>query len=228
LAEAATGLAPRRWGLGDVAVGLIPFAISALSLFAATDDDDSATTLGTLVAGSLFLWIFLVGVPVVATRLKGNGPVRDLGFRLVPSDIAYVLLGVFLQAVVVWLIYWPILKLLDRPEDDVSSEAQELIDSASGGGIAILILFVCVGAPIAEELFFRGLLLRAFEKRYTLPIAVVASTVLFALTHFQGIQFPALLLFGAVASVLAARTGRLGPSIFCHIGFNAWTVAVLL
>jgi len=37
-----------------------------------------------------------------------------------------------------------------------------------------------------------------------------------------------LLLFGAVAGVLTVRTGRLGPAILCHMGFNAWTVVQLL
>jgi membrane protease YdiL (CAAX protease family) len=52
--------------------------------------------------------------------------------------------------------------------------------------------------------------------------------VVFGLAHFQGIQLPALLLFGGVAALLAVRTGRLGPAILCHVGFNAWTVFQLL
>ena len=34
--------------------------------------------------------------------------------------------------------------------------------------------------------------------------------------------------FGAVLGILAYRTGRLGPSIATHMGFNAVTAAVLL
>lgn len=221
--------APRRWGLGDVAIGLIPFALIAVALLAASDGgDDAELTVGGLVANSLILWAFLIGVPVIATRLKGNGPVHDLGLRLRPVDLLGFPLGVVLQAVVIPLLYWPLLEILDRPSDDVSNEAQKLVDSASGAGVLVLVLVVCVGAPFAEELFFRGLFLRAVEKRWALTAAVVVTTVLFGLTHFQGIQLPALLVFGAVAGVLAARTGRLGAPILCHIGFNAWTVLLLL
>jgi membrane protease YdiL (CAAX protease family) len=214
-----------------VAVGLIPFAISGLSLLATTGGDngnDDDVTIGTLVAASVFGWLFLIGVPVFATRLKGNGPVRDLRLRFAPVDVAAFPLGVALQAIAVPLLYWPILRLLDQTPDDVSAEARELTDAASGGGIAVLILVVCVGAPFAEELFYRGLLLRAVEKRWDLRAAVIASTVVFALAHFQGIQLPALLMFGLVASLLAARTGRLGPAMLCHAGFNAWTLFELL
>jgi membrane protease YdiL (CAAX protease family) len=222
--------APRRWGLGDVAVGLIPTAVAALGYLATvgSDEPDPAPTLGGLVVGSLFLWIFIVGVPLIATTRKGQGPVRDLGLRFRWVDLAAFPLGCVLQAVVIPLLYWPLLELLDRRSGDVEHEARELVDAASGPGILLLVLVVAIGAPVAEELFYRGLLLRSVEKRWTLAVGAVVATVVFALAHLQGIQLPALLVFGGVASYLAARTGRLGPSILCHAGFNAWTLFFML
>lgn len=219
-----------RWGLGDAAVGLAPFVLVGLTLLAASGDDgdDTPITIGALVANSLLLWIFLIGVPVFATRVKGNGPVADLGLRFRASDAGSFVLGVALQALLVPAMYWPIFRLSDLDADDVSADARELVDAASGPGIAVLVLVVCIGAPVAEELFFRGLLLRALERRWQVGVALVVSSVLFAASHFQGIQFPALLVFGAVAGYLAVRTGRLGPAIACHAGFNAWTVFQLL
>lgn len=202
--------------------------MSLLAAAGSETDEADETTIAALAAVSLILWTFLVGVPLVATRFKGAGPVRDLGLRFRPVDLAAFPLGVALQAVVVPALYWPLLRLLDRTAGDVESEARELTDAASGAGIAVLVVIVCIGAPFAEELFFRGLLLRAVEKRWSLAVAVVASTVVFGLSHFQGIQLPALLLFGAVAGVLTVRTGRLGPAILCHAGFNAWTLFLLL
>lgn len=192
------------------------------------DADDADITLGGLVANSLLLWVFLVGVPLVATRLKGRGPVVDLGLQIAAGDAGAFVLGVLLQAVAVPALYWPLLRLTDYSTDDVSADARELVDAASGPGIALLVVVVCVGAPIAEELFFRGLLLRAIDKRWGVVAAVVGSTLVFAASHFQGVQFPALVLFGAVAAALVVRTGRLGTAIACHAGFNAWTVFQLL
>jgi membrane protease YdiL (CAAX protease family) len=60
------------------------------------------------------------------------------------------------------------------------------------------------------------------------PLGVVASVVVFGLAHLQGIQLPALLLFATASALLAVRTGRLGPSMLCHAGFNAWTIFQLL
>lgn len=218
-----------RWGLGDAAVGLAPFVLVGLTLLAGGGDDDGdPVTIGTLVANSVLLWIFLVGVPLFATRVKGNGPVADLGLRFRASDAYAFGLGVALQAIVVPLLYWPLFRLTDLTSDDVAEDARELVDAASGAGILVLVLVVCIGAPFAEELFFRGLLLRSLDKRWGVGVALVASTVLFGASHFQGIQFPALVVFGAVAGVLAVRSGRLGPAIACHAGFNAWTVFQLL
>jgi membrane protease YdiL (CAAX protease family) len=85
-----------------------------------------------------------------------------------------------------------------------------------------------VAAPVVEELFFRGLVLRSIQARYSDWLAVVGSAVLFALVHFQPVQLPALLLFGIVVGYLALRTKRLGMSIFAHAGFNATTIVYLL
>ena len=209
----------------------MPFYIGLLGLLSSSGSDtdtDTELTIGILVVSSLVGWLFSVGVPVVATSLKGNGPVADLGLRFEPRDLLFFPLGVAIQAVAVPLLYWPILQVLDKTTDDVSSEARELVDSASGLGILVLVLIVAVGAPIAEELFYRGLVLRSVERRWTTTVAVVASTALFGVVHLQGLQLPALLLIGAVLAALTVRTGRLGPAILCHSGFNACTLFILL
>jgi membrane protease YdiL (CAAX protease family) len=35
-------------------------------------------------------------------------------------------------------------------------------------------------------------------------------------------------MFGLIAGWLAQRDGRLGRAIWAHVGFNAWTVGLLL
>ena len=93
--------------------------------------------------------------------------------------------------------------------------------------MVLLVVLVVVGAPIIEELFFRGLLLRSIQARWSDTLALVGSSVLFGLAHFELLQLPALVMFGLVAGYCAQRTGRLGMSIWAHVGFNATTVAFL-
>ncbi|MDQ1494218.1 MAG: protease family protein, partial [Actinomycetota bacterium] len=101
-------------------------------------------------------------------------------------------------------------------------------DKAHGAGVVLLILVVAVAAPIVEEIFFRGLVLRSLERRMSRGWAIVVSSAVFGAAHFEPLQFPALFLFGLVAAILATRTGRLGPGIWAHVAFNAVAVAGLL
>jgi membrane protease YdiL (CAAX protease family) len=70
--------------------------------------------------------------------------------------------------------------------------------------------------------------MRSVSAQWTDGLALVVSSVLFGIAHFQLIQLPALILFGLVLGYMAQRTGRLGMSIFAHAGFNATTVYLLL
>ena len=209
----------------------MPALVSGLALLGsdATIDDDTVT-LTALLVGQLFVWAFLLGAPLVATRLKGNGPVADFGLRVEVGDIPRGLaIGVLTQAVLVTVLYIPILWLLGEfDSDDIEREARRVLDSTSGAGLIVLFVLIVVLAPIIEELFFRGLLLRAIERRFGSGWAIAGSSILFGLSHLQGIQLPALVMFGAIAAVLTVRSGRLGPAIFAHIGFNGWTFAILV
>ena len=51
-------------------------------------------------------------------------------------------------------------------EDRLTENAKDLVDRASGGSMVLLVLMVCVGAPIVEELVYRGLLQGSFAARF--------------------------------------------------------------
>ena len=120
-----------------------------------------------------------------------------------PAGLA---IGVVSQFVLVPLIYWPIFKLIGH--QDVSAAARQLTDRATDPvGIVLLFLIVGLGAPFAEEIFFRGLTQRSLDRRWGAVVAVGVTAVFFALTHFELLQFPALLAFGLVLGVLAHGPG---------------------
>ncbi len=138
-------------------------------------------------------------------------------------------IGVATQLLVLPLLYLPIFLLTGTDSDELSEPARELADRA--GSLPSWLLFaVLVGvcAPVVEELFYRGLFLRSLTKRGLSPVvAVLVSSAVFAAIHFQVLQFAGLFAFGLIAGTLAARSGRLGPSIWAHIGFNMTTVVLL-
>lgn len=218
------------------AAGIDPYAPSAQVLGQAIGQ--LAQGQGAAVRGpDIPMWIsviqFLVGsgvlagpAVVVAFR-RGMGPSRDLGLRIALRDLPIGLgIGAACQLLV------PVLYFALRPfmgERDVSEAARETLDRGRGAlGVALVVALVVLVAPVAEEIYFRGLVLRASERSFGPTAALVGTSVLFALYHFQLLQFPALLLLAVALGWIAMRTGRLGVPIVAHIGFNLTAVILLL
>lgn len=222
-----------RWGLGDALAGWVCAYVAAgvmgaliLAAFGYGDATVEELPLSMIALQYPPLWLGFVGVPVWAAATKGRGWIEDFRVRLRPLDVPLgLVVGVVAQLVVVPLVSWPILKATGTDAEDLGKLARELGDKAdSSMGVVLLFVIVAVGAPIAEELFFRGLVLRSFENRFGTAWAVVGSSVFFGATHFQPLQFAALTAAGAIFALLTVRTGRLGPAIVAHMAFNAVTV----
>jgi len=218
------------WGLGDVAVGILASQFLAavctvVAMGVAGWSSLSDVPMWGLALLQVPLWAGWVGALVVAGR-KGRGVVAEFGVRAEWLDVPVGLAaGVLLQLVVLPLVYLPVLALLGKDTDDLSRPAKELAGRADGGvGWFLLLVLVGIGAPVVEELFYRGLLQRSLLKR---GLPAWASVVLGAAVFAAMLQFLGLFVFGLVAGVLAHRSGRLGPSIAAHVGFNATTVVTL-
>jgi uncharacterized protein len=226
-----------RWGLGDAALGwvvglvggIITVNIAIVASGADRDDPDSLP-IGWVAVAQLGLWVGLLGAPYLAARFKGNGMRRDFGLTAKWSDATVGgFAGLVGQFAILWLVYLPLSLLTDVTADEFSEPAQNMADKAVGPvGAVMLVLVVGIGAPIAEEIFYRGLLQRSLIRRVGVPWGIAIASVLFAATHFQLLQLPALALAGALFGVLAHRAGRLGPAIAAHIVFNMTAVVTLL
>lgn len=239
-AAAAAADTPPRWGLVDV-VGAFLFAQVAsavgFALYASVKGVPAAElttdllTIGEVALLQIPLWIALLGGPLLSTWLRGNGPVRDLGWTMRVSDAWRGFgLGVLCQFVLVPLVTLPVFLLSDVTREELEEPARELTDKVDAGlgGVLLLVLVVVVMAPLAEELFYRGLLQRTLLRSLSPLVAIPVTALVFAASHGQLVQFPALAAFGVVLGVVAHRTGRQGMNTWAHVGFNATTVLVLL
>jgi len=206
-------------------LGYVVGAIMVSAWAGATTSD----SLAVVLIGSISLWIGFVGAPWGASRAQGTGSVvRDFEVTFRRSDLPVgVVTGVGLQLVVLPLVYG-LLQLVTGPLD-VEGPARDLADRAAGPlAWTAFAVVVGVGAPLAEELFFRGLLRTSIEARTGRRVAIVASSAIFAATHFQPVQFVGLFVAAWTWAVLADRSGRLGPAIVSHVAFNLTTVATLM
>lgn len=232
-----------RWGLGDAAAGfLVGFLVASLAVAvwaAAANVPRNAgaaeQTFGVVVAGLLGLWVGLAGSPVLASRLKGSGRLSiDFGLSIRPlTDVPIgVAVGLASQLLLVPVLYLPLHPFVRDLDQRLGQPARQLTGSSTGAGFVVIAVLVCVGAPLVEELYFRGLLLRSLDKRLAslgrvaAPVLSVAvSAVAFGLAHAQSLQLLGLVALGVVLGAMAERFGRLGPGIVAHATFN--TVAVV-
>ena len=216
----------------DLRIALITFVVSwavaqvvsSIVLTALGGGSDVAdVSMGVLGASLAAAWVcYLVGMWIASDQVGTGRFADDYGLEFRPIDLVGVGIGVLAQLVVVNLIYlllqwlWPHTFTDDRLQEN----AKDLIDRATGASAVLLVLLVGVGAPIVEELFYRGLLQRSLLARYSDGLVVVGVALLFALVHFRVVEYPGLFVFGLILGFCAMRTGRLGMSICAHIGFN--------
>jgi membrane protease YdiL (CAAX protease family) len=252
------------FGLVEALVGLlIGFALDILAVgvyLPISGHPHDTNSLGVEITALVGLWTGLVGSVVYTSRARrgprgaaGGEPAgeqaarvprqastgrlsQDFGFTWRPViDIPLgIAVGLASQFLLVPLLELPLLPFVPHLYKQLGKPAQQLTSSVSGVELVILALFICIGSPIVEELFFRGLLLRSLLGRFAPlgrtvgPLLSIAVTgIVFGLVHFEALQFLGLAGFGAVLSVLAWRTGRLGPGVVAHATFNLATVVAL-
>jgi membrane protease YdiL (CAAX protease family) len=173
----------------------------------------TVTQLGLLGAAALFVAAprALAGVRLLPER--GLWRSIGLGFVLaVPAWIGAQLLG----AIVLLL-----LQLVGlEPEVGVAERAL-----ANADPVALVIALVVV-APVAEEIFFRGVVYNAWLREYGARAALFGSAVLFAVIHGSLFLFLPIVALGIVLVLVYRATSSLPAAIALHAGFNGLTVLI--
>ena len=85
---------------------------------------------------------------------------------------------------------------------------------------AAAVLVLVILPALAEEAFFRGMMVKGFHEVMPLSAAAAISVFLFAAAHMSIAAFPAMLVFGIMASLLAIKGGKLKYSIAFHLAYN--------
>ena len=216
------GVAVFAWLLAYVAA--LPLQGILISITGHGGEKSDSWPISLTVLSVLCLWIpFVVALVVVSRRWGQDQFSRDFKVHLGWVDLAGLPIGIASQLLLVPLIYWPLQRIWPDAfsSDEIEQRARELWDKAHGGWIVVLVLVVALGAPIIEELVYRGLILQALQSRLNDWVALIISAAWFALIHLQPVELPGLFAFALVLGICFQRTGRLGMSVMAHIGFNA-------
>jgi hypothetical protein len=180
------------------------------------------------VVSTLFgLWGGFLGAAFLASRLKGTKHLwADLGVRFRWIDLLGIPIGIAGQFLVA-LMYLPIAPHVHDFHQQFAAPAQRLTGGSHGTGYAVIAVATVAGAPFFEELFFRGVILRALARLFGNwggwvgpALAIVVSGVLFGLAHAESLQLLGLAVFGVILGIVSYRTGRLGMNMVAHAAFN--------
>jgi uncharacterized protein len=214
---------------GGFFVGIMLAAIFVTVVAAVTGDEESPAVFVAAFTGQ---WIAWAGAAWLASRVAGTRSFADdLGWRFERADVLRGA-GVAAAGLVAALVVQSLLSAIN--ENYVGSNTGFVEDQAGSlvGAIAVGVSTL-IGAPILEELFFRGLLQRALARLRS--AAVIVQALIFGLVHTtpgEGLGNIGIVLglatFGSVLGLAVRHWGRLGPAIIGHAMFNALAVVPIL
>lgn len=205
---------PPRWGLGAFLLVELAFLLASASfavLFVQTD----SPTVGEMALAVAVPAVIAAGLAMLITTLRGNGPRIDLrlhwSWRELRLGLMFGFGGLFVT-VPASLVYIQI----------VGPDANSAVGRAFGGIRAswpwavVVFLIVVFVAPLCEEIVYRGLLWEAVDRRWGRWVALVVTTVVFALAHLEFTR-ASLLLVAAIPIALARLySGGLLASVVAH------------
>lgn len=163
-------------------------------------------------AVSLPLMLF----PVILTFVLPNGSATVKSWfarpNCTPRGLIWLFIMMFLSSTV-------ILTVLSPAEDQAIVAIFKLLQ---GWQIGVIATFICLIVPFVEELLYRGVMTRGLPTH----VALIYSSILFALSHGVNVYLLPLFLTGWMLGIIRLRTGSLFTSIACHAAFN--TISLLL
>lgn len=104
-------------------------------------------------------------------------------------------------------------------------EYQETMNQiTSGKSIWMLVFWMGIVAPIAEEMVFRWLIYFRLRDYMRMGMAMAVSGILFGIYHMNLTQAVYASILGMMFAYFLEITGNLWASVLLHIGANCWSV----
>lgn len=95
-----------------------------------------------------------------------------------------------------------------------------LLSSSTTLELIFVVIIIAVIPSLTEELLFRGLIQRSFERTTNPMRAAVVTGIIFGAYHFNPFSFIPLIAIGIFLGILTARTGSIWTSVIAHFVNN--------
>ena len=116
-------------------------------------------------------------------------------------------------------------QVLHHPLSD--QESIPLIRYALSTNPLVAALAIVVVAPASEEIIFRGLFFGAIEGRWGARVALIVSSILFAVAHVQPEHIVPIFSVGLALGWARWKTGSLGLPMLLHMLNNGLSLILL-
>jgi membrane protease YdiL (CAAX protease family) len=169
----------------------------------------------------------LIGGAYLIARATSKQPVWDLGLRRIGFGKPLLQAFAAFAAFFVFLLVWQ--AVLDvSQKDDLAQELGARDSTVNTAAVAVL---VCLIAPMAEELFFRGFMFGALRRPLGWIGAAVITGLVFGGIHAGGtdvVFLAPLAVLGFLLCWLYRQTGSLLPGMGVHAFNNALALGTTL
>lgn len=176
--------------------------------------------------------LFFAGSVIVIGVARGKLSLREMGF--IPPRISA---GWFIGAILLSLALLPVRGMIGVVVQYLAGGSlagmQNRLDviapeSFTWAGFVVTLIGAGILVPIAEELYFRGAIFTWFRGRYNFPVAMLASSVMFAFGHIDTIGVVAASFVLALVNAWAFEKSKtLWAPILMHITTNSFAVVTI-
>jgi len=167
-------------------------------------------------------WLNLLTI-ILASIIFFIGYIKITGHTVtVFSNIT--LTGILLAVGCSILFFFLLDKLIDPVIDRMfptSAEDYQVTLTTLRQSPATSFIRVCLFAPIAEEILMRGFIFTGLQNRHGVVVALVVSTILFALLHFNFSQTISSIISGLILGLLYIKTDSLFCCVVAHSLYNS-------
>jgi hypothetical protein len=204
----------RRPGWPEIIVGAVVYTLSFYIgppiVSAITHDAPVSSGIGLAVLSGIMGLLGFFAAFAVRVRSWPAFSVRAIPVRWIFVSLGFGLLALVLNQVVS-IVYGV---LSDGSGSNVQGDYQS---ATSAGGLAFVLylLGIAVLTPLGEEFLFRGVLATALTK-YGSWVAVIGSTVVFALAHGINLALIPAVIVGGINGILLVRTKSVWPGVIVH------------
>ena len=152
---------------------------------------------------------------------------REFGFRPISANWVLAAVGLtFAVSIIGGALGVPVQQGFGLPAENPQIKALAPAGFSWPAAIGITVLGGVL-VPIAEEMFFRGMLHRWARDKWGFAAGALISAVVFGAIHVIPLVIPFAILMGLAASWAYERTGSLLPGLIIHIINNTVKIALV-